>query len=65
MARDNPPTLQMIVRVSDGSYESRLEMPVTATKEQIDNFAKMWIGALSQAVAITRDAQTQEGENRE
>ena len=55
------PVLQMMVRVSDGSYESKLEIPVTSTKEQIEQIAQMWIGALAQAIQITREHREPSG----
>jgi hypothetical protein len=48
------PTLQMSVRVSDGSFESKLEIPVNASRDQLNQIAQMWIQALGQAVQITR-----------
>ncbi len=43
------PTIQLIVRVSDGSFESSLQLPIKSTSEQRDQFAKMWIGAMATA----------------
>lgn len=53
MASDRIPFIELIVRVSDGSFESRLTVPVSAPKEQHASFARMWIDALGQAVKLT------------
>lgn len=46
-------SIELSVRVTDGSYESRLLVPITAGKEQMNNFAAMWLQALGRAVKIT------------
>lgn len=48
-------SIELSVRVTDGSYESRLLVPISANKEQMDNFAAMWIQALGQAVKLTSE----------
>lgn len=48
------PTLEMSVRVSDGSYESRFSIPVDASAKQINLVAEMWIDALRKAIEVTR-----------
>lgn len=55
MSRDI--SIELSVRVTDGSYESRLLVPITAGKEQMDNFAAMWLQALEQAVKITTTSE--------
>lgn len=45
--RWEPAQIELIVRVTDGSFESRLSVPVDSTKQQRDEFAKMWIGAMA------------------
>ena len=44
-----PTTIQLIVRVSDGSFESSLAIPVASTTEQRNAFAKMWTDAMATA----------------
>ena len=47
--RNGSPTIQLIVRVSDGSFESSLSIPVESTSEQREALAKMWIDAMAVA----------------
>ena len=40
--KDEPTKIQLIVRVTDGSFESSLSLPVASTPEEHNEFAKMW-----------------------
>lgn len=46
------PFIEALVRVSDGSFETRLTIPVNATKEQLRNVGEMWIDALLRASRV-------------
>ena len=39
-------SIELSIRVSDGSFESRWSLPVSATKEQRDAFANMWMDGM-------------------
>jgi len=43
---------ELSVRVSDGSFEGRLTVPVDSTNEQRVGFAKMWIDMLANACQV-------------
>lgn len=60
LKRHPEPFIELSVRVSDGSFESRLTVPVNSTTEQRNGFAKMWIEMLANAVKIPA-----EGDHRE
>ncbi|HTY25595.1 MAG TPA: hypothetical protein VMC85_20870 [Desulfomonilaceae bacterium] len=47
--KSEPTTIQLIVRVSDGSFESSLSIPVASTEKQRNEFAKMWTDAMATA----------------
>lgn len=40
------PFIEALVRVSDGSFETRLVVPLNASKEQLQSVGKMWMNAL-------------------
>jgi len=42
--------IELIIRTSDRSFEASFRFPVTASKEQIDYFAKLWIEGLRGAI---------------
>ena len=45
--KDEPTKIQLIVRVTDGSFESSLSLPVASTPEEHNEFAKIWVGAMA------------------
>jgi hypothetical protein len=47
--KDVPTMIQLIVRVSDGSFESSLTIPVESSEKQRIEFAKMWTDAMATA----------------
>lgn len=47
--KDEPTKIQLIVRVTDGSFESSLSLPVASTPEEHNEFAKIWVGAMATA----------------
>ena len=49
MRQSEPTTIQLIVRVSDGSFESSLAIPVESSEKQRNEFAKMWTDAMTTA----------------
>lgn len=51
--RQAEPFIELSVRVSDGSFEGRLTVPVDSTNEQRVGFAKMWIDMLANVCSIT------------
>jgi hypothetical protein len=51
--KTEPTTIHLIVRVSDGSFESSLAIPVASTTEQRNAFAKMWPDAMATAFKAT------------
>ena len=57
------PSIELIVRVTDGSFESRLSVPVDAPKDQHVAFAQMWLDALGQAVKLTAPQSESEQKN--
>ena len=51
--------IELIVRITDGSFESTLSIPVESSKEDREEFAKMWIAAMAMAM---KQEQVKEGE---
>jgi hypothetical protein len=49
MSRTPQTRIELIVRVSDGSFESSLFIPIESTEAERNEFAKMWIGAMASA----------------
>lgn len=45
--------IELIVRTSDGAFESSLKVPVNSTPEQRNGFAKMWVDAMAHAIQLT------------
>lgn len=45
--------IELLVRVSDGSFESRLIFPVDTTKEQRDGIVKLWLEGMRGALAVS------------
>lgn len=56
------PSIQLIVRVTDGSFESSLTIPVDSTKEQRDKFAQMWVEAMREAFKMNLPQEKEAGE---
>jgi hypothetical protein len=42
--------IELCVRVTDGSFETRLSFPIDATNEQRDGVLKLWLEAMRLAV---------------
>ena len=40
------------VKVTDGSYDSSISVPVAATVEQRDGAVKLWLDMMKQALAL-------------
>lgn len=55
--RNAEPFIELSVRVSDGSYESSLRIPVDSTKEQREGLAKTWVGMMAQLLSIPSEQQ--------
>jgi hypothetical protein len=45
-----PVNIELMVRVSDDSFETRLSFPIDAAKDQRDAVVKMWLEAMQVAV---------------
>lgn len=45
--------LVVSVKVTDGSYDSSLTLPLNASNEQFENAAKMWLQMMRDALALT------------
>ncbi len=39
-------------RLKNGGFESSIEVPLYATREQMDNFAKQWLGLMDAGIKI-------------
>lgn len=48
-------TVDLSVRVSDGSYEARLSFPVDTAPEQVHKTFMQWIAALGQALEVAKE----------
>lgn len=46
------PFIELSVRVSDGSFEGNLCVPVDATPEQRIGFAKMWVDMMASTCGV-------------
>jgi hypothetical protein len=44
--------IELIVRTSDGGFESTLRVPVNSTEEQRTNIAKMWVNAIAEVCKV-------------
>lgn len=44
--------IELLVRVSDGSFETKLVMPVDSSEQQKTEITKMWLDQLSLALKI-------------
>lgn len=51
---DLPLEIQLSVRVSDGSFDARLNYPVSATAEQRNGIVASWLSSISAAVEATQ-----------
>jgi len=49
-----PTTIDLSVRVSDGSFETSLSFPVGASQFQVDGLFRAWMKALADAVALCK-----------
>ena len=51
-----PPTIfvELSVKLSTGDFESRVNVPVTATQEQREKFVQAWFGMLKQALEMCK-----------
>lgn len=60
----NQTMIQLSVKVTDGSYDSSISIPVAATKEQQDGAVNLWLSMMKQALelndakATNKDTQT-------
>jgi hypothetical protein len=46
------PEIELSVRVTDGSFEARLAMPIECSSTQRDGIVKSWLEALKTAVEL-------------
>lgn len=51
---DNPLFVELAVRLSDGNFESKVTVPVTATQEQRQKFVQSWFAMLQAALEIAK-----------
>ena len=49
VSKFDQPAIELIVRVTDGSFESTLRLPVDSSEEERNRFARMWTGAMADA----------------
>jgi len=59
------PFIDVSVRVSDGSFESRLSIPVASTKDQRSGLLEMWVGMLANACKISLPSEVDKGSTDE
>jgi hypothetical protein len=45
--------LELAVRLSDGTFETKVSVPTTATKEQRQQFVATWFDMIRQALSIS------------
>jgi hypothetical protein len=53
--RDPERTIEVSVRVSDGSWDARLSIPVKSTPEQFQAAGEMWFGMMLNAAKLLED----------
>ena len=53
-------SIDLRVKVSDGSFETSLSFPVDATKEQRDWFVQSWLQAMDIAVKGTQATKSEQ-----
>lgn len=58
---NGPLFVELSVKLSSGEFESRVNIPVSATTEQRDKFMQAWFDLLRQALEIAK-IEAKEGE---
>jgi len=47
-----PTTIELVIHLSDGSFETKVVVPIGASKEQMDSAIQRWLALAGQALAI-------------
>ncbi len=51
------PMLELVVRITDGSYESKITMPTDVTDESRMKFIAAWMNLQKEGLAILKQAK--------
>ena len=54
MMDENVTFVELSVRLSTGDFESRVNVPITATSDQREKFVRAWFALLKQALEIAK-----------
>lgn len=47
-----PRTIELAIRLSDGSFETKVIVPIDATDKERDSAIQRWLGLAAQALAL-------------
>jgi len=48
------PQIELSVKVTDGSFDARIALPITATQDEISKFVSSWLATLGTAVEMLK-----------
>lgn len=55
-----PTFIELSVVVTDGSFETKLAIPIGCSKEELDRLVTAWLAMIAEAVKIARNAKAQD-----